>query len=78
MFHPRRLRTRSPSSVETMARKHPTSTRKDHPEPEGGGPGGREHRVGQPQQLEGGSPTQGVRWAYPGVAYSSAARESNS
>jgi hypothetical protein len=37
--HPRRVRTRSPSSVETSARKPSHFTSKDHPEPEGSGPG---------------------------------------
>jgi hypothetical protein len=40
MFHPRRLRTRSPSSVETMARNLNPShlSSKDQPDPEGRGP----------------------------------------
>jgi hypothetical protein len=39
MFQPRRLRTLSPSSVETSARKPSHFSSKDHPEPEGRGPG---------------------------------------
>ena len=48
MFQPRRLRTRRPSSVETSARKPSHFSSKDHPEPEGSGPG-REHRIWKPQ-----------------------------
>ena len=51
MFQPRRLRTRRPSSVETSARKPSHFSSKDHPEPEGKGPGARQHRVGKPQSL---------------------------
>ena len=39
MFQPRRLRTRSPASVETIARKPSHLSSKDHSEPEGKGPG---------------------------------------
>jgi hypothetical protein len=39
MSQPRRLRTRRPSSVETMARNPSHFTSKDQPEPEGSGPG---------------------------------------
>jgi hypothetical protein len=39
MFQPRRLRTARPSSVETSARNPSHLSSKDHPEPEGNGPG---------------------------------------
>ena len=39
MFQPRRLRTRNSPSVDTIARKPSHLSSKDHPEPEGSGPG---------------------------------------
>jgi hypothetical protein len=39
MFQPRRLRTRRASSVENDRRKPSHFSSKDHPEPEGSGPG---------------------------------------
>jgi hypothetical protein len=51
MFHLRRLRTRSPSSVETIARKPSHLSSKDHPEPEGRGP--ERHSIGSGSRRSG-------------------------
>ena len=55
MFQPRRLRTRKPSSVETIARKPSHLSSKD----QAGGqwPSARQHRFGQPQGSETSVPT---------------------
>jgi hypothetical protein len=59
MFQPLRLRTRRSSSVETSARKPSHLSSKDHPEPEGSGPG--RDNIGSGSRRPATLPVVGVR-----------------